>query len=124
MAETTVGHIDDFRLDRSQCLVTETPPVEHSGGEVLCHRVGHADQIGQDLLASIGSQIQRNAALVCIVVVETTAQVDPAALIDESLGGQLSDILRSQRPWRTGSSMRMTSAPNEASHLVAPAPAS
>ena len=30
----------------------------------------------------------------------------------------------SQRPWRTGSSMRITSAPNDASHLVAPAPAS
>ena len=32
--------------------------------------------------------------------------------------------MMSQRPSRVGSSMRMTSAPNAASHLVAPAPAS
>ena len=70
VAEATVGNVDDVRLYLLQLLVTETPFVQHAGREIFRDGVRALDDLGKDLLAFCGSEIQGDAKLVSIVVVE------------------------------------------------------
>ena len=74
----------------------------------------------QQLLAPLGAQVQGDAELLDVVVVEPGAAVGTAVVVEYGATPRT----MSHRPRVTGSSMRMTWAPNVASTRVAPAPAS
>ena len=86
MAETAIGHIDDVWLDLPQTLVAEAPTFQHTLGEVLAHHIGNADEPRQYLLRPLLAQIQRDAQLAGVVVVEGAAHVHAAPLIHERWG--------------------------------------
>ena len=56
-----------------QPLVAEAQPGQHAGGEVLGHHVGDRDQVGQQLLAPLGAQVEGDARASDVVVVEAAA---------------------------------------------------
>ena len=70
MAEATVGNVDDVRFYLLQLFVTETPFVQYAGREIFRDGVRVLDDLGEDLLAFCGSEIQGDAKLVGVVVVE------------------------------------------------------
>ena len=82
-AEAAVRHVDDVGLDRLQLLVGEAQAREHAGGEVLGDDVGDGDELAQQLLAALGAQVERDAELLDVVVVEAAADLDAAPLVDE-----------------------------------------
>ncbi len=73
VAEAAVGDVDDVRFDGLELLVAEAPSVEHAGGKVLGDRVGYLDQFGENLFAFVCAQVERDAELVGVVVVEAAA---------------------------------------------------
>jgi hypothetical protein len=83
MTEAAVRDVDDVRLDRAKRLVPEAPSVEHAGGEILRHDVRALDQSGEELLATLRAQVERDAALLRVVVVEAAPEIGSATLVDE-----------------------------------------
>ena len=83
VAEPAVRYVDDVGFDRLQLLVAEAPPFEHALGEVLADDIGDLHQLGEDLLSAPGPQVQGDAVLVCVVIVEPTPEFDTAPLVDE-----------------------------------------
>ena len=83
LAEAGVGHVDDVLSDRPQHLVGEAEPFHHARCEVLRDDVGDGDQLAQELLAGLGPEVQRDAELLDVVVVERAAEVSATTLVDE-----------------------------------------
>src|SRR6267154_4743337 len=116
MAVTRHRHIDDIRFDLAQLLVAEAPFLQHPGAEILDHDVGDGDQPLHDLQAFGASDIQAEALLVDVGVVEISrgVQIDlkilrrrstrqPAALILrpldlDDLGSKSPQPTRGPRP--------------------------
>ena len=86
LPEAAVRDVDDVGPQLAEHLVGESHAGEDPGGEVLRHHVGGADERGQHLLALIGAQVERDAPLADVVVVEAAAHVDAPPLVDERAG--------------------------------------
>ncbi len=82
LAEAAVGDVDDVGPDRLQPLVAEPQALQHAGGEILGHAVGLGDQLGQQLLAALGAQVERDPELADIVIVVAAAEFQAAPLVD------------------------------------------
>ena len=82
VAEAAVRHVDDVGPELLQPLVAEAEPLHHAGGEVLGDGVRDAHQLGQQLLAPLGAQVQRDAELLDVVVVEAGAAVGAAVAVE------------------------------------------
>ena len=81
--EAGVRHVDDVGADRPQLVVREAEPGEHAGREVLGDDVGDRDQPADELAAALGAQVDGDAELLDVVVVERAAHVDALAVVDE-----------------------------------------
>ena len=81
MPEAAVGYIDDVATNLPHPFVAETPALQHALGEVLANHVGDFDQASEDVLRSLVAQVQRDAVLAGIVVVEGAASIEPALAI-------------------------------------------
>ena len=82
MAEAAVRHVDDVGTDRLERLVVEAPAVEDARREVLGHDIGDADELPEQLTGAFGAQVERDAQLLDVVVVEGAPEFDAAALVD------------------------------------------
>ena len=121
VAEAAVRHVDDVGAQLAQPVVAEAPAFEHAGREVLGDDVGDAHELGEQLLAALGPQVERDARASRRCGSGTRRRTRRRAARRRrapSRGGCPSS------PCVTGSSILMTCAPNAASTRVAPAPAS
>src|SRR5204862_8175290 len=82
-AEAGVRHVHDVGVDALQLVVRESHAREHAGREVLGDRVRHRDELAEELLAALLSEIDGDAELLDVVVVERAAEVDAATIVDE-----------------------------------------
>ena len=82
VAEPRVGHVHDVGSQLSEPVVAEAQPVHDPGREVLGHRVRDPDQVGQQLLAPVGAQVEGDAELLDVVVVEARAAFGTEVVID------------------------------------------
>ena len=64
-------------------VVTESQALQHPGGEVLSDRVAHRDDLGQQLFAPLGAEVERDPQLLHIVVVEAPAELMAPAVVHE-----------------------------------------
>ena len=62
-------------------LVGEAHARQHARGEVLGDDVGHRDELAQQLLAALGAQVDGDAELLDVVVVEAATHLDAAAVV-------------------------------------------
>src|SRR5712691_8093 len=115
MAVARHRDIDDVRLDPAQLRIAEAPFLQHPGAEILDHDIGDGDQPLHDLQALGAADVEAEALLVDVGVVEIPrgVQIDlevlrrrgtrqPAALILRpldlyDLGPQSPEPAR--RPW-------------------------
>src|SRR5262249_22148011 len=74
-AHARLLHVDDVGLDLAHRLVTEPPTVEHTRREAFRDDVAHRHQPLGDFEAFGMADIERNATLAGILVVELTAHV-------------------------------------------------
>ena len=72
---------DDLRVDRLQLLEAEAEALEHPGGEVLGDDVAHRDQPGKEVSSFGAPQVDRDAELADVVVVERAAELTAPALV-------------------------------------------
>ena len=82
MTEARVRHVDDVRLDAALLLVGKAEPRENARGEVLGNHVGDRDELAQQLLALVGAQVDGDAELLDVVVVERSAEFDSPPVVD------------------------------------------
>ena len=82
MSEATVGDVDDVGFDPAEFVVAETAVLHHARREILADDVADGDQLTQQLLTFVSTQVDRHAALADVVIVETDAQVHPPTLVD------------------------------------------
>src|SRR5690606_11348653 len=59
----------------------EAQSFKHTRSEVFREHIRDADEFPQELLAALGPQVQRDAELLDVVVVERAAEVDASPLI-------------------------------------------
>src|SRR6266853_644877 len=115
MAVARHRDIDDIRLDLAQLRIAEAPFLQHPGAEILDHDIGDGDQPLHDLEALGAADVEAEALLVDVGVVEIPrgVQIDlemlrrcaarqPAALVLRpldlyDLGPESSQPAR--RPW-------------------------
>src|SRR5262249_44185668 len=69
-------HIDDIRLDPALLLIAKSPIAQHAGAEILDHDVGLGNQALNDFEALDGADVQTEALLVDIGVVEISRRVE------------------------------------------------
>ena len=82
VAEAAVGDVDDVFLDLLERVVVVAPGAHDAGGEVLGHAVGDGDQALEQFAAFLGLDIERDAHFAHIVVVERSAQLGAAPVVD------------------------------------------
>ena len=68
--------VDDVRLDRAQLLVAQLPALHHPRSEVLDHHVRDRDQPLQQLAAARVAEVERDAALVDVLLAEPVAVIE------------------------------------------------
>ena len=72
--------VDDARVDLRERLVVDAEAVLHVGPEVLDHHVGLLDQAQEDREAFRRLQVERDAALVAVQVLEVRPSRGPPGL--------------------------------------------
>ena len=121
VAEAAVGHVDDVGPDFGHGLVAEPQLRQDSRGEVLRDHIRLARSAGAGAPC-----LPRSCRLRVIPSLPTLwlLNPDPNSIPRRSSLNGGAPRKMSQRPFRTGSSTRITWAPKAARNLVAPAPAS
>src|SRR5436305_12759425 len=78
VAVTRHRHVDDIRLDPALLLVAETPAAQHPRAEILNDNVGDSDQPLDDVEPLRGADVEAEALLVDVGVIEIArgVQVD------------------------------------------------
>jgi hypothetical protein len=80
------GDVDDLLLDLPQVFVPEAQPLHDPRREVLRDDVGYLDELPKQLLAALGLQVEGDAQLLDVVVVEATPLLQPALPVFEGPG--------------------------------------
>jgi hypothetical protein len=76
LPESLAAQIDDVRLDLADILVIEIQPIDDSRPEVLRDDVRILEQLSDELAARFGLQVDSEAALVSVDLVEAGNAVD------------------------------------------------
>ena len=85
LAKSGVRDIHDTVVQLLQPFVRKPEAGEHSRREVLGHRVGDGHELGEQLAAAIGAQVERDAQLLDVVVVEAGAAIEARPIVGEGL---------------------------------------
>ena len=76
MAVARHRYIDDVRFDAAQHVIAKAPVPQHPRAEILDHDVGHGDQLFRDFQPFRAADVERQAFLVDVGVVEVPRGVE------------------------------------------------